>query len=138
MKTIFEGLVDGDECLQKLEDRWQLGASMEEWKNICKKLWKAKVEIKIQIFFWKMMHGGLPTGERIKFFGGEASCKRCGNLEDIDHIFWSGCLAKQFWINYMLGNKAIDIFNQSKGREIIPILAWSFWKLRNFIVFNGL
>jgi len=110
---------------------------MDEWKSICKKLWKIKLEIKIQIFFWKIMHGGLPIGERIKYLGGEASCRRCGNIEDIEHIFWSGCLAKQFWVNNMTANKAIDIFNQSKGQAIIPILAWSFWKIRNLIVFDG-
>ena len=32
---------------------------------------------------------------------------------------------------------ALHQFNEAKGREIIPITPWCFWKLRNLMVFDG-
>jgi len=37
----------------------------------------------------------------------------------------------------MTGELALRQFNEAKGREIIPITTWCFWKMRNLIVFDG-
>jgi len=37
----------------------------------------------------------------------------------------------------MIGTIALNIFLETKGREIIPSIAWCFWRIRNLIVFKG-
>jgi len=127
-KVLYDEVVDGRRCLEKLEDKWHLELGYKGWQDICRKLWKSKLEIKIKIFFWKAIHGGLPIGDRVQCFGGEVQCRRCGHLEMVEHIFWIGCLTSRLWKSHMFGTIALQQFNELKGREIFPIMAWSFWK----------
>ena len=109
--------------MQRLEDKWLLGAGLQEWNYISRCLWRSRVDIKIKIFFWKLLHRGFPIGERVIHFREDIGCKHCGNIETVDHLFWSGCIASRFWKTPMNGTLVLRQFKESKVKEMFPILA---------------
>ena len=108
-----------------------------DWRRVCRKLWKSKLEGKLKVFFWKVIHQSLPVGDRVGYFTEDTSCRRCGDKETIEHICWTGCIAGYLWGGIMTGERAMDSFGRIKEKEIIPILAWCCWKVRNLVVFEG-
>ena len=138
VKFLYRESVEGERCQQKINRGWNFERQQVEWKRVCKKLWKSKLESKIKVFFWKVIHKGLPVGDRVGYFSEDTRCRRCGHWESIEHICWSGCIAGVFWGGDMTGERAMNSFAKIKEREIIPILAWCCWKVRNLIVFDRL
>jgi hypothetical protein len=62
-------------------------------------IWKAKLPLKIKIFTWQMAIGRLPSSEQINHRHGptDGTCALCGQVETVDHIFFSCVLAKFMW-----------------------------------------
>ena len=136
-KFLYRELVDGESCQQKIARGWNWGGQQEDWGRICKKLWKSKLEAKLKVFFWKVIHQNLPVGARVEHFIEDISCRRCGEKETIEHICWTGCISRHLWGGIMTGLRAMEYFSKGKEKEIIPILAWCCWKIRNLVVFEG-
>jgi len=74
----------------------------------------SKLEVKIKFFYWKVVHRGLPTGKRVLQFSGEVNCRRCGQLETLERIFWTD-VTNRFWKIPMSGEIALHQFNEEKG-----------------------
>ena len=73
----------------------------------------------------------------MKYFVEDSRCVRCGVRESVEHVCWTGCIAGHVWGGIMTGHKAMVSFNKIKEKEIIPILAWCCWRVRNLTVFEG-
>ena len=136
-KFIYHGLVEGAKCQEKIDRGWNFEGSQLDWGKVVRKHWKSKLEAKIKLFFWKVIHKGLPVGDRVSHFVEDISCLRCGDRETIEHICWTGCIAGPIWGGHMTGQRAMVSYSKIKGKEIIPILAWCCWKVRNLMVFEG-
>jgi hypothetical protein len=137
-KFLYSELVKREQGLQKIDRRWNFVGVQVNWGRLCRKLWKSKLEAKVKIFFWKLLHHGLPIGGRVEAFSHEVNCRRCGSKETLEHVSWTGCIAHNIWGGSMNGERAMKFASKSKDMEIIPILAWCCWKIRNLVVFDGL
>lgn len=137
-KFIYNGLVEGEKCLEKIARGWNFAGLQIDWGKLLRKHWKSKLEVKIKVFFWKVIHKSLPVGDRVSHFVDDVRCLRCGERETIEHICWTGCVAGGIWGGHMTGHRAMVSYSKVKGFEIIPILAWCCWKARNLMVFEGL
>jgi hypothetical protein len=64
-----------------------------------KLIWKAKLPLKIKIFLWQMAKGKMPTNDQIQRRHGnlDGKCALCGQVESINHIFFSCVLASFMW-----------------------------------------
>jgi hypothetical protein len=64
-----------------------------------KLLWKARLPLKIKIFLWQMAKGKMPANEQIHRRHGRSNgqCALCGQVESINHIFFSCVLASFMW-----------------------------------------
>ena len=89
-KFLYHGLVEGVKCQEKIERGWNFESSQLDWGAVIRKHWKSKLEAKIKLFFWKLIHKGLPVGGRVSHFVEDISCPRCGDRETIEHICWTG------------------------------------------------
>jgi hypothetical protein len=64
-----------------------------------KLLWKSKLPLKIKIFLWQMAKGKMPVNEQIHRRHGRSNgqCALCGQMESINHIFFSCVFARLLW-----------------------------------------
>jgi hypothetical protein len=62
-------------------------------------LWSAKLPLKIKTFLWQMAKGRLPSNAQINRRHGasDGKCAMCGQIETVDHIFFSCHLATFAW-----------------------------------------
>ena len=62
-------------------------------------LWKARIPLKIKVFFWQLLRNRLPTSENVAKRQGPAtgSCAICNFSEDANHIFFRCPLARFAW-----------------------------------------
>jgi hypothetical protein len=70
----------------------------------CEKIiWKAKLPMYTKIFIWQMAICRLPSSEQINHIHGltDGKCALCGEIETINHIFFSCALAKFMWSGIM-------------------------------------
>lgn len=116
--------------------------------DVWKKTWKLDVLPKIQVFWWRVLHGFLPI--RLVLFRRHVEptshCEICGAEEEsIKHVLIECTIAKEFWkhakelIRIKLpdlhphswaGDLLTDICSQ-KDRAIIICGMWSLWMSRN-------
>jgi hypothetical protein len=70
VKSLYSRLIVGSPCLR------------------FKDIWRAKIPLKIKIFFWQAMRGRLPTADQIRKCNGPGTdlCKLCGAREDTNHV----------------------------------------------------
>jgi hypothetical protein len=136
-KSLYLSLVVDGQLQEKLDKGWLREGDHIDWRRWFGSHWKSKLEAKIKLFFWKLLHKGLPVGDRISHFVEESRCIRCEERETIEHICWTGCVARDIWGEGMTGQKVMVAYSKVKGKEIIPILAWCCWRIRNLMVFEG-
>jgi hypothetical protein len=62
-------------------------------------LWSAKIPLKIKIFLWQMAKGRLPFNAQIsrRHDAFDGKCALCGQVESVDHIFFTCHLAVFAW-----------------------------------------
>jgi hypothetical protein len=119
-----------------------------------KKLWEAKLPMKIKIFMWLMHENAILTKDNLsrRNWHGDKRCFSCNTFESIEHLFfecymaryiWSlvayvmgancrPCSFEQFWIwvdRYISSNKRIHFVGLSA-------ICWAIWKTRNAIHFE--
>lgn len=100
-----------------------------DWK---KNVWKLQTAPKIQLFAWKVFHGAIPCGEQLlrRHIIVKGTCKRCGSLETIEHLFLHCEFSKQVWmsapvqpcIEYTDETDLRNVWNRSAADDAYPHL----------------
>lgn len=117
-------------------------------------LWKAKVQGKIKLFWWRVCRGILPTKAALhkRKVPMETSCVFCGaEVETSLHILRDCPFARGVWLSSPLGR--IDVQPRSLDllgwflycAEYLPVAAfdfflytgWAIWNARNELVWNS-
>jgi hypothetical protein len=118
-------------------------------------IWNTRIPLKIQIFLWIVWHDRVQTAVQLKRrnWGGQATCKLCGEVEDLDHLLFR-CPVSVFvwcWVRDCLGWRSIptslDDFQArvlgapgEKGNKLLIFLlagvSWALWRTRNDWVFD--
>ena len=120
-------------------------------------VWNTRVPLKIQIFLWMVWHDRVQTTVQLKKrkWGGQIHCKLCGEMEDLDHLFFK-CPVALFvwcWVRDSLGWSCIpaslgdfqDDFLGGPGDKdnrltifLFAGVSWALWRTRNDWVFDDL
>ena len=119
------------------------------------KLWRINLPPKIMIFWWKILHNGLPVAENLRIRGCKINniCQLCGEeIETVDHMILQCRVAWEIWSmalndlrNHLCRrNTVIDlllyILNSPREDQkcmFALILGWRIWKMRNKLVFEN-
>lgn len=127
-------------------------------KNLLQVIWKNKVlPPRVQTFAWRLLRQALPTAQRAASRSSHIQpfCKRCGQLEDDIHLFFSCEFVRAVWFvsplairtDYLLStvqnltpeviNTIFTTYQDQNSLAIIFLILWNIWKARNDIVFNN-
>lgn len=114
-------------------------------------LWKSYCLSKQKLLFWLLLNDRLNTGI---FFGAKFLILRVLSVlcsgherESLKHMFFVCPFCQRCWrgigINWDLDLSVIDLIQAGKVtsllscfREIVIIMCWKIWKLRNNLIFN--
>jgi hypothetical protein len=117
-------------------------------------LWKAKCQMKHKVFFWLLIKDRLSTRDllsRKNMSISDVICDLCilQKRESMPHLFLRCNFAKACW--QMIGalvptaRPVLHIFNNIRRKlqvpffmEIIILMSWSIWTVRNDWIFNNL
>jgi hypothetical protein len=121
-------------------------------------LWKSCCQEKHKVFFWLLFHNRLNTRamlQRKRFFLPDYTCVMCGgaDLETRDHLFFTCPFAVHCW-QYLCPGWVLPLSNghlvlqevvqslklqikQPFFMEIIMLISWSIWTIRNESIFKG-
>lgn len=123
--------------------------------NMLAKLWKIKIPLKIKMFWWKVLHNGLPVFENLikRGCGSCNICMVCGEEpESVDHMLIQCRVAKEVWSLACNDNNALincastftDLYSNCLQRALKDphdtisfFLGWRIWKMRNRLVFEN-
>ncbi|CAL9240893.1 unnamed protein product, partial [Arabidopsis halleri] len=121
-------------------------------------VWKVRTSPKLKMFLWKVARNALPVGLALAARGLEAdtSCKRCGEVESAEHLFFNCPFARRAWellpvnrlpilrepwsVKELLveARKGITLPPVGVGlTQLYPWLLWFLWKARNLLVFEN-
>ncbi|MCO5587212.1 hypothetical protein L7F22_041159 [Adiantum nelumboides] len=83
--------VDNSPLIQKLNNRWGLSWTTNQWLYRFKVIWGLSKSVKQSVLLWLLAHQALWTGARAAKIGkGNGICQRCNSgIEDIHHLFFS-------------------------------------------------
>jgi hypothetical protein len=64
-----------------------------------RRIWKAKIPLKIKVFMWLMNQNAILTKDNMlkRNWQGDQHCKFCSEEENISHLFFDCTLAKYVW-----------------------------------------
>jgi hypothetical protein len=120
-----------------------------------KKLWKAKIPLKIKIFMWLIQLNAILTKDNLakRKWQGDKRCSFCNEEESIVHLFFDCYLARYIWslITWVIGgNRRPSNLSQywdwsnmflpaNKKIHMVGLSAvcWALWKTRNRVCFEG-
>ena len=126
------------------------------WKQ---SVWQLACAPKVKMFAWKLLKGALPVGERLveRHVPVDPACKRCGEAESINHLFFHCEFARKVWLNAPfstapdfsglldLAGMWTDLCSITclppsgiTAGSLAPWILWSIWKERNKFVFEGI
>ncbi|KAE8796032.1 hypothetical protein D1007_29073 [Hordeum vulgare] len=118
-------------------------------EEICKSLWKLKVQPKFRVFWWRVIKGFLPARAELvrRHIGEVATCALCGNEEEtLFHTFVTCNQATQFWTETLrfFGVKLPRLYQATWTRDlldprfiakedatVIISVMWAIWGSRN-------
>jgi hypothetical protein len=117
--------------------------------DIATKVWRSAAPLKCKIFCWLARKKRLPTNER-RFrhhLGTSATCLSCPGDEDTDHLLLHCPRASEIWRFF---HRDFDDHDYAtfpdfwllrcrtyEETTINTAIAWSIWKRRNALTFNG-
>jgi hypothetical protein len=119
-----------------------------------KKIWRAKIPLKIKIFMWLIHQNAILTKENLlkRKWQGDPKCRFCSDPESINHLFFECPMAKfswsliamvvgadcrptsfaQFWLwaqKYMANGSIFHMVG-------LAAVVWAIWRARNNICFE--
>jgi hypothetical protein len=123
-------------------------------ENQNKKLWKAKIPLKVKIFMWLLQQNAVLTKDNLakRNWKGDKRCRFCNMDECINHLFFDCSLARytwslvamvvgadcrpsnlmQFWVwseRFLPRNKNIHMIG-------LAAICWAVWQSRNGVCFE--
>ena len=124
-------------------------------QQVASGLWKARLPLKIKVFFWQMCRDKLPTSVNIAKRNGPSngSCVVCGEPETANHVFFQCHLARFVWsaVQEAIGqdwdprscSKLCALLSPVSGsaRRVmwccVGALLWALWHIRNKLTIEG-
>ncbi|CAN6850110.1 unnamed protein product [Brassica oleracea] len=126
-------------------------------QTVNKEIWASKVSPKMQLFFWKIIHGAIPLGENLAKRGmlNNISCRHCGELETADHLFlhcnftrqvWAANIWKQNFNPSDCSSFRTALLASSRLTTLPPLgvtetlfqwVCWGIWTARNYRIFEN-
>lgn len=116
--------------------------------------WKSSCQHKHKVFFWLLVQDRLSTLNILKRKNQQIASFNCvlcslNTEETVDHLFFECDLAKTCWglIGLTVNSSPDPIqrfesfrlqINTSSFMEIIIIMCWSLWTVRNDVIFRGI
>jgi hypothetical protein len=125
-----------------------------EVNNPKKKLWEAKIPMKVKIFMWLIDANAILTKDNLrrKNWQGDKRCFFCNIFESVEHLFFDCYVARYIWrlLAYIVGAdcrpSSFDQFwiwvdrylHKHKKIHMVGLSAicWAVWKSRNAIHFD--
>ena len=118
-------------------------------------IWKAKNTFKLKFFCWLLLSDRVNTRDMLRRrhynINSGLSCVLCSNppVETMEHLFFQCCFSKECWellgIHWNNNGNHLDWIAQAKQTwnkcmfmEIFMVGAWSIWKERNALIFEGI
>ncbi|KAG2240023.1 hypothetical protein Bca52824_091143 [Brassica carinata] len=134
---------------EEQQDQSSINTSTQVRNGMLTKLWKINAIPKVKIFWWKILHNGLPVADNLSKRGCKIDtlCQICGEeIETIDHMLLQCRVTWEIWtmalsdisIHLNRSSTVYDLFSYilNTGAEdqknILPLmLSWRIWKMRN-------
>ena len=97
---------------ERIKRKWEqeLEVRAVNWNNVFNSAYKATDDFKLRWLQFRIVHRILPSNHLLQIYGikDNSNCYRCGNIENIMHIFWSCAIVRRFWgeIGGILGFEA--------------------------------
>lgn len=123
-------------------------ATRVQWSR----LWKLNIAPKVKIFFWRLLHNALPYNLNLqrRVVSCHVKCIKCGDIEDIHHVFMGCEWATVFWFISFLGFKPtindssafihwIQTRLATKKEDVLALIVttcWGIWSKRNDLQFS--
>lgn len=87
------------------------------------KLWNLKIPPKMKIFFWRLLNNALPHNTNLQHRGIQIQncCARCGETEDLHHVFVGCEWVVVFWFASPLGYRQ-NLFSSTAFLQWIQAL----------------
>jgi len=119
-----------------------------------KKLWRAKIPLKIKTFMWLISRNAILTKDKFlkRKWQGDTKCRFCPELETISHMFFECSMAKFVWslVAMVVGSScspcSFDQFWEwvqkymptgSKFHMVgLAAICWAIWRAHNNICFE--
>ena len=119
------------------------------------RLWKLSIPPKIKIFWWKVLHNGIPVADNLAKRGIKIArkCQIYGeDVETLSHMLFCCRVAKDIWslseISTAIDVNQADIIPQTilgffssqdrNPQNTLPwFLGWRIWKMRNKVLFEN-
>lgn len=118
-------------------------------------IWKSKCTAKLKFFCWLLFSDRLNTRNMLRrrkyVLNSGYNCMLCtDNVEEtLEHLFFHCSFSKQCWdglgITWQIHGDRLDLIERAKiawsrpmFTEIFVVAAWSIWKERNNLLFNGI
>jgi len=120
-----------------------------------KKLWRAKIPLKIKTFMWLISRNAILTKDKFlkRKWQGDTKCRFCPELETISHMFFEYSMAKFVWslVAMVVGSScrpcSYDQFWEwvqkymptgSKFHMVgLAAICWAIWRAHNNICFEN-
>ena len=142
----------------------KVGSFLSQYKSWCeaetgernKRLWKAKIPLKIKIFMWLIKVNAILTRNNLarKGWKCDKTCSFSANPESIEHLFFGCVMTKycwslvsivigadcrpaslnQYWVwanRFMPAHKKIHMIG-------LAAICWAIWRMRNSIFFEDI
>ena len=149
------GYISSIACKEFTQERsMSSGENKFDWY---KEVWSGPYSPKIKVFIWSILHQAIPVGEALQRRGvtTESKCIRCGEVETINHIFFTCFFAQQTWQS-LLTLPAVHLAAATSFKEaliqfrnivclppygitsnILPWMCWTLWTARNQLIFEN-
>ena len=118
------------------------------------KLWKSQCLAKLKVLCWLLVNNRLNTKDMMQHkhwhIDDVHDCVLCtqGLLEDLEHLFFSSAFARDCWDDISVPwdfsemvRQRLELASHASNHphfwEIFASTAWSIWKERNDLIFNG-
>jgi hypothetical protein len=126
----------------------------EEAHKSNRKLWKAKIPLKIKIFMWLVDQNAILTKDNLtkRNWHGDKRCYFCHTDENVSHIFFECPTTKYMWnlVSIVVGADcrptSFSQFWEWAGRFMpnhkkihftgLAALCWAIWRTRNAVCFD--
>ncbi|XP_013608522.1 PREDICTED: uncharacterized protein LOC106315336 [Brassica oleracea var. oleracea] len=129
--------------------------SVQLRNQLIQKIWTLKLPPKLKIFWWKVLHNGLPVALNLHRRGCRVipECQLCGEgMETIPHFLYECRVSREIWqLAYpdlsrslephtnllMFVHKIVNEDTRDLPSNLAWFIGWRIWKMRNRLLFDN-